>query len=190
MRCGVLALQGDFAAHQAILRELGAEAVEVRTAAGLASVDALVLPGGESTAMLRLMEAEGLDVLIVERARAGLPILATCAGVILLARATVPAQRCFGLLDVAVERNAYGRQVHSRVAEVELAAELGPPDRLDGVFIRAPRVTRSGPGATVLGRLDGDPVLLREGAIIAATFHPELTGDHRVHRLLLEAAAS
>ncbi|HSN56839.1 MAG TPA: pyridoxal 5'-phosphate synthase glutaminase subunit PdxT [Candidatus Sulfomarinibacteraceae bacterium] len=190
MRCGVLALQGDFAAHRAVLRELGADAVEVRTAAELATVDALILPGGESTAMLRLMEAGGLDGAIIDRARAGLPVLATCAGVILLARATIPAQRCLGLLDVEVERNAYGRQVHSRVAMVELGGELGPPDRLEGVFIRAPRVTRTGPGVTILGWLDGDPVLLREGAVVAATFHPELTGDQRVHRLLLESAAS
>lgn len=189
MRCGVLALQGDFAAHRAVLRELGADAVEVRTAAELATVDALILPGGESTAMLRLMEAGGLDGAIIDRARAGLPVLATCAGVILLARATVPVQRCFGLLDVEVERNAYGRQVHSRVAMVELGGELGPPDRLEGVFIRAPRVTRTGPGVTILGRLDGDPVLLREGAVVAATFHPELAGDLRIHRLLLERTA-
>jgi 5'-phosphate synthase pdxT subunit len=188
MRCGVLALQGDFAAHAAILRALGVEAVPVRTPAELATVAALVMPGGESTAMLRLMEAERRDLAIGERAAAGLPILATCAGVILLARATRPPQPSLGLLDVDVDRNAYGRQVHSRVDTVDVSGELGGHGCMEGVFIRAPRVTRTGPGVTVLGRLGRDPVLLREGRLIAATFHPELTDDHRVHGLLVTAA--
>jgi len=185
MRCGVLALQGDWAAHAGVLRALGAETTLVRTAAELATIDALVLPGGESTAMLRLMEPERLNDAIVHRVRAGLPVLATCAGVILLATTTVPAQACLGLLDIEVERNAYGRQVHSRVAPVALDAGLGEPDRFDGVFIRAPRITRVGPSVTVLGRSGDDPVLIRQGGIIAATFHPELTDDHRIHHLLV-----
>jgi len=189
MRCGVLALQGDWAAHAEVLRALGVETTFVRTAAELAAVDALVLPGGESTAMLRLMEPEKLADKIVRRVRDGLPVLATCAGVILLAKKTVPAQLCFGLLDVDVERNAYGRQVHSRVAPVELDAELDGPGRMDGVFIRAPRITRVGPAVTTLGRLDDDPVLVRQGNIIAATFHPELTDDHRIHHLLVAEEA-
>jgi 5'-phosphate synthase pdxT subunit len=189
MRCGVLALQGDWAAHAKVLRALGVEAVFVRTAAELAAVDMLVLPGGESTAMLRLMEPEKLADSIVRRVRDGLPILATCAGVILLAEKTAPAQTCLGLLDIEVERNAYGRQVNSRVAPVELDAELGEPDHIDGVFIRAPRITRVGPAVTVLGRLGDDPVLVRQGNIIAATFHPELTDDHRIHQLLVAEEA-
>ncbi len=186
MRCGVLALQGDWAAHAAVLRRLGVETTMVRTAADLAGVDALVLPGGESTAMLRLMEPDNLAEKIAQRVRNGLPVLATCAGVIVLATATKPSQPSLALLDVEVERNAYGRQVHSRVAAVELTDELGEPGRIEGVFIRAPRITRTGPGVTVLGRLGEDPVLVRQGGIIAATFHPELTDDDRVHRLLVD----
>ncbi len=189
MRCGVLALQGDWAAHADVLRTLGVEASLVRTAAELDAVDALVLPGGESTAMLRLMEPENLAEKIARRVREGLPVLATCAGVILLAERTSPAQPSLGLLDIEIERNAYGRQVHSRVAAVELEPELGDPDRFEGVFIRAPRITRVGPSVTVLGRLGTDPVLVRQGRIIAATFHPELTDDHRIHHLLLSEEA-
>jgi 5'-phosphate synthase pdxT subunit len=185
MRCGVMALQGDWAAHAAVLRSLGVETALVRTAAELAAVDALVLPGGESTAMLRLMEAEDLAGEISSRVRGGLPVLATCAGVILLAVSTDPAQPSLALLDVDIERNAYGRQVHSSVDAVDLVPELGAPDTYDGVFIRAPKVTRTGPGVTILGRRGPDPVLLRQGAIIGATFHPELTDDPRIHRLLV-----
>ncbi|MEE4270981.1 MAG: pyridoxal 5'-phosphate synthase glutaminase subunit PdxT [Thermoanaerobaculales bacterium] len=189
MHCGVLGLQGDWAAHAAVLRGLGAETSVVRTAVELAAVDALVLPGGESTAMLTLMEADGLDEKIRDRVEAGMPVLATCAGVILLARATRPAQRSLGLLDCDVERNAYGRQVHSTVAEIELADEFATAARMEAVFIRAPRITRIGPAVAVLGRLGQDPVLVRQGRIIAATFHPELTDDERIHRLLVDEEA-
>lgn len=189
MRCGVLALQGDWAAHAAVLDKLKIDTVFVRTAAELETVDALVLPGGESTAMLRLMESDRLAEKIAHRVRNGMPVLATCAGVILLAAATRPAQPSLGLLDIEVERNAYGRQVHSRVAAVELTAALGGSAVIEGVFIRAPRITRIGPDVRVLGRLGGDPVLIRQGGIIAATFHPELTDDHRVHRLLVNGEA-
>ena len=185
MHCGVLALQGDWAAHVEVLSALGAETALVRTAAELAIVDALVLPGGESTAMLRLMEPENLAKEISLRVRDGLPVLATCAGVILLASATDPHQPSLALLDVDVERNAYGRQIHSRVTPIQLTDELGEPEQYEGVFIRAPKITRVGPDVTVLGRLGTDPVLVRQGGIIAATFHPELTDDHRVHRLLV-----
>jgi len=185
MHCGVLALQGDWAAHVEVLSGLGAETSLVRTAAELAIVDALVLPGGESTAMLRLMEPENLAKEISLRVRDGLPVLATCAGVILLASATDPHQPSLALLDVDVERNAYGRQIHSRVTPIQLTDELGEPEQYEGVFIRAPKITRVGPDVTVLGRLGTDPVLVRQGGIIAATFHPELTDDHRVHRLLV-----
>jgi len=183
MLCGVLALQGDWAAHARVLNAMGVETTLVRTAAELAAVDALVLPGGESTAMLRLMEPENLADKISQRVRDGLPVLATCAGVILLAEHTTPDQPCLGLLDLDIERNAYGRQVHSRVAAIELAPEMGEPRTLEAVFIRAPRMTRTGPGVQVLGTLGDDPVLVRQNRIVAATFHPELTDERRVHHL-------
>lgn len=189
MLCGVLALQGDWAAHTRVLNAMGVETVLVRTAAELAAVDALVLPGGESTAMLRLMEPENLAEKIGRRVREGLPVLATCAGVILLAAGTTPAQPCLGLLDVDVERNAYGRQVHSRVAPIALDPEMGQPGTLDAVLIRAPKITRTGPDVRVLGRLGEDPVLVRQNRIVAATFHPELTDEQRVHRLLVDEEA-
>jgi len=135
------------------------------------------------------MEHESLTEKISMRVLGGLPVLATCAGVILLATDTTPTQQSLALLDVEIERNAYGRQVHSRVAAIELADELGEPKQYDGVFIRAPKITRMGPDVRVLGRLGADPVLVRQGGIIAATFHPELTDDHRVHRLLVDEEA-
>jgi len=183
---GVLALQGDWAAHSTALHELGAEVQTVRTAADLDDVRALVIPGGESSAMLRLMSAEDLSRRIVERAQAGMAVLATCAGVILLAQAVVPAQACLGLLAIDVERNAYGRQVFSTIAEIDLAPELGDPPRMEGVFIRAPRITRREASVEVLGSWGDDPVLVRQGSFLAATFHPELTGDRRVHELFLQ----
>jgi len=188
MTVGVLALQGDWAAHETALRRLGAAVRRVRTAAELDEVDALVLPGGESTAMLRLMADDGLEAALARRLGAGLPVLATCAGVILLASRVSPRQRSFAVLDVAVERNAYGRQVHSAVAPVALEPELGPPDTVDGVFIRAPRIVATGPGVRVLGRRGPDPVLVEQGPVLAATYHPELTGDDRLHRRLVAAA--
>ncbi len=189
MRCGVLALQGDWAAHTQRLRSLGVDTAPVRTPAELDQVGALVMQGGESTTMLRLLATDDLTTVLSERIRDGMPVLATCAGVILLAVATEPAQPTLRLLDIDVARNAYGRQVHSCVAGVELAAELGPPAHFEGVFIRAPKITRTGPGVEVLGWYDGDAALVRQGAIIAATFHPELTEDDRVHRLLVGGEA-
>lgn len=183
---GVLALQGDWAAHSAVLRELGAEVEPVRTAADLDEVQALVIPGGESSAMLRLMKPEDLSRRIVERIRAGMAVLATCAGVILLAQSVVPKQSSLGVLAIDVERNAYGRQVFSTVAEIDLAPELGDPPRMEGVFIRAPRITRREESIEVLGFWRGDAVLVRQDRILAATFHPELTGDRRVHELFLQ----
>lgn len=181
---GVLALQGDWEAHGAILGELGCRVRCVRTRDDLEEVDALVFPGGESSAMLRLMESEGLVDALRRKVQAGMPVLATCAGVILLAENVHPAQPSLGLLAVDVERNAYGRQVHSTVAEVELEPELGKPSRMEGVFIRAPRITRVGADVEVLGRWNDDPVLVRQGKLLAATFHPELTADRRAHELL------
>ncbi len=186
MRIGVLALQGDWEAHLRAFARCGGDAVAVRTARELDGVQGLVIPGGESTAMLRLMEPEGLDRRIADRVAAGVPVLATCAGLILLARGVTPEQPSLGALDVDVVRNAYGRQVRSEVATVELSEDLGDPSRVDGVFIRAPRVARVGDGVEVMGRHGDDPVLLRQERIVAATYHPELGGDCRVHRLFLD----
>lgn len=188
MRVGVLALQGDYEAHALALAELGVSAEPVRTAAELDGVDALVIPGGESTAMLKLMEPGRLDREIARRAEAGMPVLATCAGVILLARAVRPEQGSLDLLDVDVVRNAFGRQAHSSVTTIEVNGELGGAPQMEAVFIRAPQIDRVGDGVEVLGRLGAEPVLVAAGAIIAATFHPELSADRRIHRLFCNRA--
>ncbi len=185
-RVGVLALQGDFAAHARALRAVGAEPVEVRLPADLAGCAALVLPGGESTTLLLLLAASGLDRAIPAFHRAGGALLGTCAGAILLAKeVTHPAQPSLGLLDATLERNHYGRQVDSFEAEAPFPGG-GPP--LPLVFIRAPAITRVGRGVEVLVEHGGLPVLVRQGRLLAGTFHPELTDDVRVHRLLLDAA--
>ncbi len=188
-RVGVLALQGDFEAHRKALERAGAETCEVRTAAELESVDGLVIPGGESTTMLRLLKQENL-IEPLRRFGERKPIFGTCAGAILLAKdVSQPAQESLGLMDLAVERNAYGRQLDSRVVhlepEAEFASKIGP-GTVEAVFIRAPIVRRAGPGARVYLRYQGDPVLVAEGRHMAATFHPELTVDDRTHRLFLE----
>ena len=184
---GVLALQGGWQAHLGRVQGLGAAARPVRTAAELAEVDGLILPGGESTAMLKLMEPEGLGEAIRKHVLRGRPVLATCAGVIVLAATVRPDQLSLGLLDVEVERNAYGRQLDSTIAAVDLVPNLGPPSTFEGVFIRAPKILSTGPDVEVLGRWDGNAVLVRHGAIVGATFHPELTDDHRIHGLFLRA---
>ena len=174
MRIGVLAVQGNFREHAAMLRGLGAEVVEVRLPAQLAGLDALVIPGGESTAIMRLIRLYGLE----EAIRAfDAPVFGTCAGMILLDREHL------GLVDVDVERNGYGRQLASFEADLDLADGEEP---LRGVFIRAPRVTETGPGVEVLASHEGVPVLLREGRFLVAAFHPELTADTRVHQRFLE----
>ncbi len=185
---GVLALQGDYEAHRAALAARGVASVEVRTAADLDGVAGLVLPGGESTTMLKLMDGTGLGERLAAMIAGGVPALATCAGVILLAREVAhPPQRSLALLDVGVERNAYGRQIDSAVVPLEVADEgaLGAAT-LEGVFIRAPRVVRVGAGVDVLARRGGDPVLLRQGKVLAATFHPELTAGSPVIDLFLK----
>jgi 5'-phosphate synthase pdxT subunit len=173
-RIGVLAVQGNFREHAAMLRRLGAEPVEVRKPEQLEELDGLIVPGGESTAIARLVRLYGLEEAIRSFER---PVLGTCAGMILLDR------RHLGLLDLAVARNAYGRQVASFEADLALHGEEKP---LRGVFIRAPRVEEAGPDVEVLAELDGEPVLLREGRIIVAAFHPELTDDTRVHERFLD----
>ena len=167
-------MQGNVREHAAVLRRLGAEPVEVRKPEQLADLDGLIIPGGESTAIARLVRLYGLEEAIRSFQR---PIFGTCAGMILLDR------RHLGLLDLEVSRNAYGRQVASFEADLELSGEDEP---LHGVFIRAPRVLDAGPGVEVLAELDGEPVLLREGRTIVAAFHPELTDDTRVHERFLE----
>jgi pyridoxal 5'-phosphate synthase pdxT subunit len=174
MRIGVLALQGAFREHARVLRSLGAEVVEVRHPEELEGLDGLVVPGGESTSIVRLARLYGLDEAI--RAYRG-AVLGTCAGMIVLDRDHL------GLADLVVDRNAYGRQVRSFEADVTLAGDERP---LEGVFIRAPRIRELGPEVEVLGELDGEPVLVRDGRLLLASFHPELTDDTRVHERFLE----
>jgi 5'-phosphate synthase pdxT subunit len=182
-RVGVLALQGDFEAHERALRSAGADPVEVRSAEQLAGVDALVIPGGESTTMLKLIDQEGLFEPLRDFG-ARRPIFGTCAGAILLAsEVTNPPQQSLGLMDIGVERNAYGRQLDSRIAHLKPEGLEGD---LEAVFIRAPIIRRVGQDAKVLARYNGDPVLVEQGRHLAATFHPELTADARLHRLFLE----
>jgi 5'-phosphate synthase pdxT subunit len=174
MKIGVLSVQGNFREHAAMLRRLGADPVEVRKPEQLQGLEALVIPGGESTTFMRLMRLYGLDGAV--RAFEG-PMLGTCAGMIVLDR------RHLGAVDIEVDRNAYGRQVASFEADLVLAGDVEP---LRGVFIRAPRVREVGPAVEVLAELDGEPVLLREGRVIVASFHPELTDDTRVHQRFLD----
>jgi 5'-phosphate synthase pdxT subunit len=185
-KVGVLALQGAVRPHTAALAALGATPREVRTPDDLAEVDALVLPGGESTTMSRLLDTSGLRDPLAERLAAGLPALGTCAGMILLARTVLdgrPDQRSLGVVDIAVRRNAFGRQVDSFEADLDLAGDDLP---LHAVFIRAPAIEEAGPEVDVLASVGGRPVLARQGPVIVASFHPELTDDLRLHRLLLE----
>ena len=174
LKIGVLALQGAFREHARVLRSLGADVIEVRLPEELDGLDGLVIPGGESTTILHLAALYGLDDAI--RAYRG-PVFGTCAGMIVLDREHL------GLADLEVDRNAYGRQVRSFEADVELAGDDEP---LRGVFIRAPRVRALGETVEVLGELDGEPVLVRDGRLLLASFHPELTADTRVHERFLE----
>lgn len=186
-RVGVLALQGDVAEHVAAFERCGASVITVRTASELAAVDALALPGGESTTMSRLLRVFGLEDPLRERLDGGMPCFATCAGMILLSRAIGdgrPGQLAYGSLDIAVRRNGYGRQVESFEADLDIAAIGGDPYR--AVFIRAPLVEDVGPAAEVLAELEGRPVAVSQGPHLAFAFHPEMTSDLRLHRLFLE----
>ncbi len=180
---GVLAIQGDFAAHAQALEEAGAEAVLVRRREQLAEIDGLVIPGGESTTLLKFLERDGflgaLRVFVASK-----PTFGTCAGCILLAKEVLnPAQKSLGVLDTTVERNAYGRQMDSSIETAETKLEGGP---LEMVYIRAPRIVKTGPEVRVLAERDGFPVLVEQGKILAATFHPELSADRRVHQRFVE----
>jgi 5'-phosphate synthase pdxT subunit len=184
VKVGILALQGDVSEHGQALSDLGADAVEVRTPEQLPAVDALVLPGGESTTMSKLLESSGLFDAVAARLAEGMPAFGTCAGMILLASEVLdgrPDQRSFGVIDLSVRRNAFGRQVDSFEAELDVDG-VG---RVPAVFIRAPYVERAGEGVEVLARVDDHPVLCRRGPVLVAAFHPELSGDLRLHELFL-----
>jgi 5'-phosphate synthase pdxT subunit len=185
-RIGILALQGAVREHADAVRAVGAEPVPVRLPADLDGLDALILPGGESTTMRRLIDQYGLREPIMALARAGAPMLGTCAGMILLSRGAENGDEpVLPLLDVTVQRNAYGRQLDSHEADVSIPS-LGE-EPLHGVFIRAPVVADAGPEVEILARdEEGRPVAVRQGKVLATSFHPELTGDRRLHRLLLE----
>lgn len=182
-RVGVLAIQGDYAAHARALSESGAEPREVRKPDQLAALDGLILPGGESTTVLKFLEKFGFFAALEEFCRKK-PVFGTCAGAILLARdVRNPPQRSLGILDAVVERNAYGRQIDSTILTEETEIAGGP---LEMVFIRAPRIISTGKGVEVLARRDGTPALVQQGTILAATFHPELSNDRRVHELFVQ----
>lgn len=188
-RVGVLALQGDFAAHAAAVERAGAEPVLVRDAEQLEDLDGLVIPGGESTTMLKLLHYDGLMEPLARFGREK-PVFGTCAGAILVAsEVTRPNQESLALMDIGVERNGYGRQLDSRVAKIDPEPEFeqrSRPGKLEAVFIRAPIIRRVGPETKVLARYQGDPVLVEQGRHLVATFHPELTPDARVHSYFLE----
>jgi 5'-phosphate synthase pdxT subunit len=179
---GILALQGDFEAHAKLLDRLGARAREVRVPEELEGLDALIIPGGESTVMTLGVEREGLAEPLRALAASGTPVLGTCAGMIMLGRDHL------GILDLRTSRNAFGRQIRSFEAEIELAGIDGAPIR--AVFIRAPWVQEHGDSVEVLARVDGHPVAVRAGDVIAVSFHPELSGETRVHELLLQAVST
>ena len=187
---GVLALQGDFAAHGAAVERAGAKCVFVREREQLAGIDGLILPGGESTTMLKLLQYEGLMEPLEEFGRRK-PMFGTCAGAILMAaQVSMPEQESLGLVDMAVERNAYGRQIDSRITEISPAPEFEKrtaPGKLEAVFIRAPIIRSIGKDSKVLARYHGDPVWVEQGGHMVTTFHPELTQDSRIHRRFLES---
>jgi 5'-phosphate synthase pdxT subunit len=186
LKIGILAVQGDFAAHAAMLKDLGVESVEVRTPEAVGDCDGLILPGGESTTQLQFLQEEGLDQAIRKFDAAGKPIFGTCAGAILLAsKVKNPEQDSLGLLDITVLRNGYGRQVHSDVVSGPTTLKDVP---LEMVFIRAPLIERVGADVNVLAEYAGRPALVQRGNVMAAAFHPELTGDSTVHELFLKLA--
>jgi len=187
-KIGILAIQGDFEAHAKAVREAGGEPFLVKHAGEVAGADGLILPGGESTTVLKFLEHGELQEALRDAARGGKPLFGTCAGAILMAReVSNPPQPSLGLMDIAIRRNAYGRQVSSFIVREPLTdPALGGP--LEMVFIRAPVIEDTGRGVRVLGECRGRPVLVREGHLLASTFHPELTSDRRIHRYFVEMA--
>lgn len=188
MKVGVLALQGAFAAHSECLQSLGCDTIEVRLPRDLETVDALVMPGGESSTMSQLLLSSGLFDAIAQRIADGMAVFGTCAGMILLASEVLdgrPDQRSFSAIDISVRRNAFGRQIDS--FESTISTSVGD---FHGVFIRAPRIERLGPEVEVVGELNGEPVMVRQNKILAASFHPELAGDARMHQYFLDNMTS
>jgi len=188
MQVGVLALQGAFAAHSDCLTSIGVQSIEVRNPEQLSSVDALLMPGGESSTMSQLLESSGLFDPISSRIADGMPVFGTCAGMILLASEILDGrsdQRSFSAIDISVRRNAFGRQVDS--FEATINSSVGD---FHGVFIRAPRIERVGDDVEVLGSIDGEPVLVRQGNVLAASFHPELSNDARLHEYFVSITAN
>jgi 5'-phosphate synthase pdxT subunit len=181
-KAGVLALQGDFREHARVFADLGVTPIEVRTAEQLANVDCLAIPGGESTTMAKLARAYDLVEPIRERAHGGMPILGTCAGMIVLAERVEGGEPLFALMDITVQRNAYGRQVHSFEADLDVRGIEHP---VRGVFIRAPRIEQMGDGVEVLATFEDHPVVLEQGNLVVASFHPELVGETGLHDYLL-----
>jgi 5'-phosphate synthase pdxT subunit len=185
LRIGVLALQGDYAAHADALRQIGVEPALVRSKDDLVGIAGLIIPGGESTTFLKLLEREGLFDPLLQFVKSK-PTFGTCAGCILLAtKVTNPEQPSLQVLDATVERNAYGRQIESHIVTGETSLPGGP---LEMVFIRAPRITSVGKEVEVLAARDGEPVMVRQGKLLAATFHPELSEDRRIHKYFVELA--
>jgi 5'-phosphate synthase pdxT subunit len=182
MKAGVLALQGDFREHAAVFADLGAVPIEVRTPEELSRVDCLAIPGGESTTIAKLARSAELVESIRERARAGMPILGTCAGMIVMAERVLDGEPLFGLVDITVRRNAYGRQVDSFEADVDVEGVDHP---VRAVFIRAPIVEEVGEGVRVLAEHEGHPVVVEQGKLVVASFHPELVGESRLHEYVL-----
>lgn len=188
MQVGVLALQGAFAAHSDCLKSIGVQSIEVRTPQQLSSVDALLMPGGESSTMSQLLESSGLFDPIATRIAEGMPVFGTCAGMILLASEILDGrsdQRNFSAIDISVRRNAFGRQVDS--FEATINSSVGD---FHGVFIRAPRIERVGAQVEVLGSINDEPVLVRQGNVLAASFHPELSNDARLHEYFVSITAN
>jgi len=182
VKAGVLALQGDFREHALVFAELGASPIEVRTPEDLSRVDCLAIPGGESTTIGKLARSAELVEPVVERAKAGMPVLGTCAGMIVLAERVIGGEPLFGLMDLTVRRNAYGRQVDSFETDLDVDGVEHP---VRGVFIRAPVVEQIGEGVRVLAEHEGHPVVLEQGNLVVASFHPELVGETGLHRYLL-----
>jgi pyridoxal 5'-phosphate synthase pdxT subunit len=191
---GILALQGAFRAHESVLHRLDVATRQVRTPADLEAVDALIMPGGESTTMSRLLDTAGLFLPLERRIAAGMPVFGTCAGMILLAVDVLDGradQRTFRAIDIAVRRNGYGRQIDSFERDIALDTTFGPPSiPFHAVFIRAPKVERVGADVTVLASLDGTAVLAQQGSVVVASFHPELTADARLHEHFLSIVAA
>jgi 5'-phosphate synthase pdxT subunit len=188
VKVGVLALQGAFAAHNECLQSLGCDTREVRLPQDLDDVSALVMPGGESSTMSQLLLSSGLFDVIDQKIKNGMPVFGTCAGMILLASEILdgrPDQRSFSAIDISVRRNAFGRQIDS--FESTISTSVG---EFHGVFIRAPRIERLGPDVQVVGQLNGEPVLVQQNNVLAASFHPELSGDARMHRYFLDNMTS